>query len=310
MKRMAIPALLIACTFVLACGQQQAAAPASQRKVIGATLLTRGHVFYKDLEEGLRAQAEKYGYDVIVNAAEFDLGKQTAQIEDLIVRKVDAIVVCPVDSMGVGPAIKKANAAKIPVFTADIAAQEGEVVSHIASDNLAGGRFAGEYLAKAIGGRGKVAIINQPAITSVLDRVQGFHDALARYPEISIAADVNGQGVRDKALQAAADVMQAHPDLAGIFGINDDSALGALDAATQFNRSKLVIVGYDATPPAVDAIRRGSQLKADVVQNPKDIGRTTIDKINQHFGGLVVPKKVPVEVGIVDASNLGKALPQ
>ena len=87
------------------------------------------------------------------------------------------------------------------MFTADIAAQEGEVVCHIASDNVAGGRLAGEYLAKALGGEGKVAIINQPAITSVLDRVQGFREVIAKYPHLQIVADVNGQGVRDRSLQ-------------------------------------------------------------------------------------------------------------
>ena len=85
-----------------------------------------------------------------------------------------------------------------------------------------------------------------------------------------------------------------------MFGINDDSALGALDAARQLNRPAIVIVGYDATPPAVDAIRKGTQLKADVVQFPKKIGSTTIERIRDHFEGKAVPKSVPVEVGIVD----------
>src|SRR5690242_185626 len=110
-------------------------------KTIGVTLLTRAHVFYKDLEEGLRDEAAKHGYELIITAGDFDLGKQSAQIEDFITRKVDAIIVCPVDSRGVGPAIRKANDAHIPVFTADIAAQEGETVCHVASDNVAGGRL-------------------------------------------------------------------------------------------------------------------------------------------------------------------------
>jgi ribose transport system substrate-binding protein len=273
-------------------------------KTIGVTLLTRGHMFYRDLEEGLRAGADREKYRLIVTAAEFDLGKQTSQIEDFVARKVDAIIVCPVDSRGVGPAIRKANEAGIPVFTADIAAQEGVVVSHIASDNVGGGRLAGETLARLMEGRGKVAIINQPAITSVLDRVQGFREALAAFPDITVIADVNGQGVRDKSMAAAADVLQAHPDLGGVFGINDDSALGALDAVRQFDRRGVVIVGYDANPSAVDAIRRGTALRADVVQYPKKIGATTIDMIKVHFGGGTPPANVPVEVGLVDSVSL------
>jgi ribose transport system substrate-binding protein len=297
--------LLLALGFALAftaCSTPPAgnAATAPQQRTIGVTLLTRGHIFYRDLEQGMQDEAAKAGFKLVVTAAEFDLGKQAAQIEDFVARKVDAIVVCPVDSRGVGPAIGKANAAGIPVFTADIAAQEGEIACHIASDNVAGGRLAGEFLAKTLGGSGSVAIVGQPAITSVLDRVAGFKEAIAKYPGMKIVAEVNGQGVRDRALQAAADVMQAHPDLAGLFGINDDSALGALDAAQQLNRPGIAIVGYDATPPAVDAIRKGTQLKADVVQFPKTIGMTTIQRIRDKFDGKPVPKTVPVEVGIVD----------
>ncbi len=273
-------------------------------KTIGVSLLTRAQVFYKDLEDGLKTEAGKQGYELIITAGEFDLGKQSAQIEDFITRKVDAIVLCPVDSRGVGPAVRKANEANIPVFTSDIAAQEGEVVCHIASDNVAGGRLAGEYLAKILGGKGNVAIIGQPTVTSVLDRVEGFKEIIAKYPEINIVADVNGEGVRDKAMQVASDVLQSHPDLQGIFGINDDSALGTLDAVQQFKRDGVAIIGYDATPPAVDAITKGTALKADVIQYPKKIGENTITAIKDYFSGAAVPKIIPVEVGIVDKEKL------
>ncbi len=278
--------------------------PETKKITIGVTLQTRAHVFYKDLEEGLRKAADTYDYELIVTAGEFDLGKQSAQIEDFITRKVDAIVVVPVDSRGIGPAIRKANEAKIPVFTSDIAAQEGDVVCHIASDNVAGGRLAGEFIAKALGGKGTLAIIGQPTVTSVMDRVQGFREAVAKHPGMSIVTEVNGEGVRDKAMQAASDVLQANPGLAGIFGINDDSALGTLDAVRQFKRDHIVIVGYDATPPAVDAIRKGTALKADVVQFPDKIGANTIERIRDHFAGKAVPAVDPVEVGIVDITTL------
>ena len=296
-----LPVLLISILPLSSCKKKE---PDAGKIVIGVTLLTRAHVFYKDLEDGLRKAADRYGYVLIVTAGEFDLGKQSAQIEDFITRKVDAIVVAPVDSRGIGPAIRKANEAKIPVFTSDIASQEGDVVCHIASDNVAGGRLAGEFVARALGGKGLLAVIGQPTVTSVLDRVQGFRDAIAKYPGLSIVTEVNGEGVRDKAMQAASDVLQAHPDLKGIFGINDDSALGTLDAVKQFKRDNIVIVGYDATPPAVDAIKKNTALKADVVQYPGKIGENTIERIHDLFGGKTVPAVDPVEVGIVDAASL------
>ncbi len=293
--------VLAFCLLLSSCGKRE---ESRASKTIGVSLLTRAHVFYKDLEEGLRNAAGADGYELIMTSGDFDLGKQSAQIEDFITRKVDAIIVCPVDSRGVGPAIRKANEAHIPVFTADIAAQDGETVCHIASDNVAGGRLAGEYLAKFLKGKGRVAIIGQPTVTSVLDRVAGFKEALANYPEMKVVADVNGEGVRDKAMQVAADILQAHPELDAIFGINDDSALGALDAAQQFKRVNIAIIGYDATPPAVDAIIKGSPLKADVIQYPKKIGEMTIAMVKDHFAGTVLPKVVPVEVGIVDRDVL------
>jgi ribose transport system substrate-binding protein len=119
-----------------------------------------------------------------------------------------------------------------------------------------------------------------------------------------IVADVNGQGVRDKSLEVASDVLQSNPHLDGIFGINDDSALGALDAVQQFRRTDVRIVGYDATPPAADAIRKGTALKADVVQYPKKIGEMTVKVIADHFAGTAVPRIVPVGVGIVDQVTL------
>ena len=130
-----------------ACGEK---GELKSSKTIGVSLLTRAHVFYKDLEEGLHNEAAKHGFELIITSGDFDLWKQSSQIEDFITRKVDAIIVCPVDSRGIGPAIRKANEAKIPVFTADIASQEGDVVCHVASDNVAGGRLAGEYPGKIL----------------------------------------------------------------------------------------------------------------------------------------------------------------
>jgi ribose transport system substrate-binding protein len=299
-----LPVFLLAVLLFSSCSERKDKKEAE--KTIGVTLLARQHIFYRDLEEGLNNEAEKYNYELLITSADWDLGKQISQIEDFISRKVDAIIVCPIDSKGSGLGIKKANDAGIPVFTADIAAQEGKVVSHIASNNVEGGRKAAEYLVKLLNEKGNIAIINQPAITSVIDRVRGFKDELSKYPGIKITADVNGQGVRDKALQVTADVLQANPKLDGIFGINDDSALGALDAVQQFNRKGIVIIGYDATPPAVDAILNNSPLKADVIQYPKIIGEKTIQAIKDNFEGKSVPANIPVEVGIVDRKSLTK----
>lgn len=283
-------------------GGRQGGGAAGKR--VGVTLLTREHEFYRGLEAGLREAASKAGYELIVTSGDFDLAKQQSQIENFIVQRVDAIVVCPADSKGIGPAIDQAQQAGIPVFTADIKAQGGKVVSHIASDSLAGGRMAGEYIAKALGGQGNVGIIGQQEVQSGLDRENGFKEEMQKHPGIKVVAVLNGKGVRDQALKAAEDMLQGNPDLKAIFGINDDSALGALSAAEAAGRKDLVIVGYDATPEAVNAIKRGSQLKADVAQQPRDIGAKTIEAIVTHFAGGPVPPSVAVPIRIVDAESL------
>jgi len=156
----------------------QAPKPLSGKR-IGVSLLTKQHVFYQDLERGLRDAAKEAGAELLVESAEFDPKLQDDQVGNFVVEKVDAIILCPADSKSVGGAVKKANAAGIPVFTADIAAEEGEVVSHIASDNEQGGELAAQYLAEQLGGEGKVVIIDHPAVTSVQERVAGFEHKMA-----------------------------------------------------------------------------------------------------------------------------------
>jgi ribose transport system substrate-binding protein len=209
-----------------------------------------------------------------------------------------------VDSKGIGTAIEEANQAGIPVFTADIAAEEGKVVCHIASDNVKGGETAAGYMGEHVKS-GKVAIIDQPTVTSVIDRVKGFEQKLKEYPGLKIVVKQTGLGVRDKAMDVTENVLQAHPDIKAIFAINDDSALGALQAVRAAGKEKSVtIVGYDATPEARKEILAGSALKADVIQYPKKIGEETIDAIARHFEGEQLPPTIPVPVGIVDKASL------
>ena len=280
--------------------------PGTAGRTIGVTLLTKEHVFYRDLEKGLQETAAEKGFSLVITSGDWDLAKQQGQIENFIVQKVAAIIVCPVNSKGIGPAIEKANTAGIPVFTADIKADGGRVVSHIASDNYLGGKLAGSYLAKALNGKGKVAVIDQPIVESTIERVRGFEEVLRGSPEIQIVAKPNGDGVRDKAMKAAEDLLQGYPDLNGIFGINDDSALGALSAIESAGRKGIVVLGFDAIPEARAAILRDSSLKADVVQNPLQIGQKTIETIDRYLKGETVPPVIPIEVRVVDKAILEK----
>lgn len=267
------------------------------------TLLTQTHAFYKELEAGLREEAAAKGFDLVVVACEMDPAKQASQIEDFVAQHVAAILAAPCDSSAIAPALAGPERAGIPVFTADIAAAGGKVVSHVASDNVQGGRLAADALAASIGGKGKVVIIDQPTLASVQERVKGFEEGIAKYPGITIVAKQNADGQRARATQVMEDLLQAHPDMAGVFGINDDSALGALGVLESAHKATIAVVGYDASDEARAAIRKGGPLKAEVIQYPRRIGSTAIDVIATYLSGGHVDPIVQIPVGIVDAKN-------
>ncbi len=278
-------------------GKKEAPAPAAgaPAATIGVSLLTRTHPFYQDLEQGLRDGAKEHRYELLVQAGEFDVAKQKDQIENFIVRKVDAIIVSPCDSRSIGTTIAAANAAGIPVFTADIAVldESVKVVCHVASDNVAGGQLAAQAVAKALGDHGKVAIIDHPEVESVIQRVSGFEAELASaHPDVKVVAKLSGKGVKDMAFRTAEDILQAHPDLDAIFGINDDTALGAVAAVEKAGRQgRVTIIGFDAVPEARQAIADG-KIAADVIQQPLEIGKRTIGAVADYLAGAQVPPRV------------------
>jgi ribose transport system substrate-binding protein len=308
MKRL----VLLSCALILATGCSKgadststttttgaSAAPAGG-KTIGVSIQNREAQFYQDMEAGMKAEAAKYGYTVNVVDASRDNSKQQSQVEDFISQKVAAIVLTPYDSQAIGSAIVEANKAGIPVFTADIAngSSQGVVVAHIASDNVQGGGQAGKLMCAAVGASGSVAILDEPEVTSVQDRVKGFKAALASgCPGVKIVADIDGGGERAKASSATDDILQSHKDLKGVFGINDDSALGASKSiAAAGLTGKVAVIGYDATPEARDAIKAGT-MYGDAIQHPDQIGAKTIDAIADSFAGKTVAKKIAVPVG-------------
>ncbi|MBV9403124.1 MAG: substrate-binding domain-containing protein [Candidatus Eremiobacteraeota bacterium] len=280
--------------------------PSNATKTIGVSIQNREAQFYKDMEDGMTAAANRYGYKLIVVDANRDNQRQQSQVEDFISKKVDAIVLTPYDSQAIGSAIVEANNANIPVFTADIAstAKQGTVVAHIASDNVQGGEQAGKLMCQALPGKvGTVAIIDEPEVTSVQDRVKGFRMALQQNcRNVTVVADLDAGGDRQKANSTVGDVLQSHKNLKGIFGINDDSALGAVAAIKAANASGVVVIGYDATPEAQSAIKSGD-MYGDAIQYPAQIGAKTIQAIHDYFAGHKPPARVTVTVGTFTKAN-------
>lgn len=277
------------------------ASPAEKRGTIGYSALTLTNPFFQVIADNMESTAAAAGYDLFVVSGDNDVKKQADQINEFIVKGVAAIVLNPCDSKSIGPAIQKANAAGIPVFTNDIKydGAEGKVVCHIATDNYQGGQLAGQALVKLLGeSGGKVAVLHFPQVESCQLRVKGFtevvaaHNAQANAPQIEIATTLDGGGARDAGYKAAKDAIEAHPDLAALFAINDPSALGARAALEAAGKADQVqIIAFDGQPIGKEAILAGKFL-CEPVQFPDRIGKTTVEQLLQFFDGNEVPPEV------------------
>lgn len=267
---------------------------------VGVTLLTMTHPFFLEMIKGLEMEAENNNFEIQIVSAEFDVAKQQNQVSDFIVQGVDAIILCPADSRAIGTTIQQANEAGIPVFTADIAslAGEGEVQAHVGIDNLMGGRMAGELAIKALGESGKIAIIDHPEVESVILRTRGFNQVINEAREagskIEVVSTLPAGGSQDRAFRVAEDVLQAHPDLDLIFGINDETALGAVAAIEKAGKSETVrVIGLGGKKEAIEAVDSG-RLYADVQTNPDQIGILSIQRVAQYFAGESIEKETRI----------------
>lgn len=291
-------------------------APAKSSKgTIGVSVLTLTNPFFKVIADNITAEARKRGYDTTVTSGEFDVARQQNQVKDFIVKKAAAIVLCPCDSRSIGPAIEEATAAGVPVFTADIAciAPGVKVVSHIATDNYSGGKQAGDAMIEALGeAGGKVVILDFKQAESCLMRVKGFKEVIAKHNQgrasgkIEIVTELPGDGMKDRGYKAAEDALQAFPDLAGIFAINDPSALGARAALEKAGKADRVkIIGFDGQPEGKQAIKEG-KIYADPIQYPDRIGKNTVESIVKYFAGETVPAEQLIPTGLYRKADAEK----
>ena len=273
------------------------AAAASQ--TLGVVISTLNNPFFVTLKDGAEEKAKELGVELVIYDAQDDSAKMTSSMEDLIQKKVGGILVNPTDADAVVPSILKANAAGIPVFTIDRGATSGEVVTHIASDNVAGGKMAGEFLAEKIGGKGKVVeLVGIPGTSAARDRGQGFNDAMKAYPGIEIVASQAADFSRDKGLKVFENILQAQPEIDGVFAHNDEMILGAVAAAEAAGRTGIVFVGFDAVDDAVAAVKEG-KLAATVAQQPAVIGAMGVEKAAALLAGEELPEFIPVPLQLV-----------
>jgi ribose transport system substrate-binding protein len=283
------------------------AAP-GKKGVVGVSLLTMANPFFKIMGDAMKAEGEKQGFEVVITAGEMDPARQKDQVNDFIVKKVSAIVLCPCDSRSIGTSIAEANKAGIPVFTADIASLDkfSKVVTHIATDNFAGGKLAGQAMVEALGGKGKVAIIDHPEVESVIQRTKGFREVVGKEKGIKIVAQLPGGAARDSAYKVAQDILEKHSDLDGIFCINDPTAFGAIAAIEKAGRQgKIKVISFDGQLEAKQDVKAG-KIYAEPVQYPERIGQVTIQTIAKYMAGEKTPPEILIPTGLYKKADADK----
>jgi ribose transport system substrate-binding protein len=274
------------------------AAIAAHAEGIGASLLTQQHPFYNELAKAITAEAEAKNVPLEISIANQDLNKQLADIEDFIVKGVDVIIMSPVDSKGALAAVKRAEAAGIKVITVDVPVEGADVASYIGTDNYAGGVKAGELMAEQLGGKGNVAIIDYPLVQSVVNRVNGFKEAIAKHPDIKIVSIQTGI-TRAEALAVAQNMLQANPDINGIFGFGDDAALAASVAVKSSGLTgKVKVIGFDGMPEAIAAVDNDPDMVGVIQQFPDQMGKLAVETAIKVAAGEEVPTEQPIVPGV------------
>lgn len=286
---------------VTACGGSQTAGSADGGETagtIGLAVSTQNNPFFVTLVEGAQAAADAAGVELVVTDAGDDAAKQTNDVDDLISKKVSVLIVNPVDSDAIAPAIEDAITAGIKVIAVDRAVNGVDIDCQIASDNVAGAEMATEYLKSLVGDGAKVAELQgTTGASATIDRGEGFHKVADA--SLEVVASQTANFARADGLTVMENILQSNGDITGVFAHNDEMALGAIEAIEAVSKD-IKVVGFDATDDAVAAVNEG-RMAATVAQQPDKMGATAVETAIKLMNGETVEKSIPVDVTLVTA---------
>lgn len=284
------------CNAITIDGEGELSGENSGSGAVGFSVSTLNNPFFVSLSEGAKAEAEKQGVKLVVVDAGDDAAKQTNDIEDLISRNVSVLIVNPVDSDAVAPAVQNAVSKGIKVISVDRVVNGVEVDCQIASDNVAGAKMATEYLVELIGEGAKAAELEGvPGASATIDRGAGFHEAADTALEVVASQTANFN--RAEGMNVMENILQSSPEVKGVFAHNDEMALGAVEAVAASGKD-IKIIGFDATDDAVTAVKAG-KMAATVAQKPELMGETAVQTAIKLINGETVEKSLPVEVELI-----------
>ncbi|MBT9385044.1 ABC transporter substrate-binding protein [Pseudooceanicola sp. CBS1P-1] len=281
-----------------------AASPAfaADKLKIGMTFQELNNPYFVSMKEALQQAAASIGADVVFTDAGHDVAKQISDVEDMLQQNIDILLLNPTDTAGIESAVRMAKQQGVIVVAVDANAN-GPVDSFVGSKNKDAGYKSCKYLAEDLGGKGEVAILDGIPVVPILQRVEGCKEALAEYSDIKLVDTQNGRQDRSVAMGVVENMIQSHPNLNGLFSVNDGGAMGAL-AAIQGSGKDIKLTSVDGAPEAVDAIAKGTPFIETTAQFPRDQVRVALGMaLAEHWGAQVVPKEVPIDVEVVDQKN-------
>lgn len=290
-------ALVTACGIALATGT----AVADQHTLtIGMSFQELNNEYFVTMQEALETAADSLGAEVIVTDARHDVSKQVSDVEDMVQRGIDILLLNPADSVGVETAVLSAQEAGVTTVAIDAQA-EGPVDGFVGSKNYDAGYLACDYLAQQLDSEGQVALLDGIPVVPILQRIDGCTDALDEYDGIEIVTKQNGRQERTHAMTVTENIIQANPDLNGFFSVNDIGSLGAL-IAIEASGQDIKLVSVDGHPEAVAEIQKAdSPFIATSAQYPADMVRVGLGlALAKHWGAETAPEEIPIDVQLID----------
>ncbi|WHY56753.1 ribose ABC transporter substrate-binding protein RbsB [Peribacillus simplex] len=263
---------------------------------VGVSISTLNNPFFVSLKDGIEKEAKEKGMKVTVVDAQDDTAKQISGIEDLILQKVDVLLVNPTDSAAISSAVQSANEEGIPVITIDRSSDEGDIETFIASDNVAGGEMAAEYLVKELGEKAKVVELEGVSGASATrERGKGFHNIADK--QLDVLTSQTAEFDRTKGLNVMENILQGNKDIQAVFAHNDEMALGAIEAIKAAGKD-IIVVGFDGNDDALKAVENG-ELKATIAQQPALIGEEAVNAAEKILKGDKVDDTISVPLKLV-----------
>ncbi|WP_144146552.1 ABC transporter substrate-binding protein [Paraburkholderia sp. BCC1884] len=293
---------------VVGLGALIGATPAAHADEPYIPLISKGfqHQFWQAVKAGAEQAAKDQKARITFEGPETEamVDKQIDMLSAALAKKPQALGIAALDSKAAIPLLKRAQASKIPVIAFDSGVDSDIPLTTCATDNIAAAALAADKMAEAIGNAGEVGLVvhDQTSRTGI-DRRDGFlNEMKAKHPNIKIVSVQYGAGDHLKSAEIAKAMIQANPNLKGIFGANEGSAEGAAIGVKESGK-KLVLIGYDSGKEQKDDINSGLMLGA-ITQNPVGIGKCVVDSAMKALKGEKLPKKVDTGFYWYDKSNM------